>query len=175
MPTLVSPSRVGHGDHGRDDKSRRESPSVSLKLRIRVAVKRDTLTRELAQGADPTAAPARALRASQLTSGRRRRQMIRTWRRTIAEARQPAVTRAMVGIINRRAVLEAEDAIQELIERLRSPDPVTAKGMAMAERIVTDGISSPLYSPAERGTLRRQLLVATAELDPEPLELPSAA
>jgi hypothetical protein len=175
MPTLVSPSRVGHGDHGRDDKSRRESPSVSLKLRMRVAVKRDTLTRELAQGADPTATPERALRASQLTSGRRRRQMIRTWRRAIAEARQPAVTRAMVGIINRRAVLEAEDAIQELIERLRSPDPVTAKGMAMAERIVTDGASSPLYNPSGRGTLRRLMLVATAELDAEPFELPIAA
>ena len=72
-------------------------------------------------------------------------------------------------------MLEAEDAIQAMIERLRSPEPVTVKGMALAERIITDGLSSPLYGRAEPGTLRRLVLVATAELDLTPVELPVAA
>jgi hypothetical protein len=72
-------------------------------------------------------------------------------------------------------VLDAEDAIQATIERLRSPEPVAVKGMALAERIITDGLSSPLYARAEPGTLRRLVLVATAEPDPPPVELAVAA
>jgi hypothetical protein len=140
-----------------------------------VAMKREALTRELAEGADPTSSPERALRASQLISGRRRRQLVRTLRRTVSEARRPPMTRAPMVIIRRGAVLEAQDAINTMIARLRAPDPVAAKGMAIAERIVSDGASSPLYTGAEPGALRRQVLVATAELEPESDELPIAA
>ena len=175
MPTIDSPRRIRNSGRRLDDARRSDSLSDSFKRRVRVAVKRDALTRQLAQGADPEATPELILRAGQLTNNRRRRQMARTWRRTIDEAKRPAMTRAMVGIINRRAVLEGEDAIREMIERLSSPEPVTAKGMAMADRIVTDGISSPLYNPAERGSLRRQVLAATAEMDPDTFELPIAA
>jgi hypothetical protein len=101
--------------------------------------------------------------------------MIRTLSSTVAEARQPAMTRARVSIINRRAVLEAEDAIQAMVARLRSPDPIAVKGMAMAERILTDGVSSPLYNPAEPGTLRRLVLVSTAELGTQSIDWPIAA
>lgn len=85
------------------------------------------------------------------------------------------MTRAPMVIIRRGAVLEAQDAINTMIARLRAPDPVAAKGMAIAERIVSDGASSPLYTGAEPGALRRQVLVATAELEPESDELPIAA
>jgi hypothetical protein len=95
--------------------------------------------------------------------------MARSLRRTITEARSPTLSRPPVSIVNRRAVLEANDAIQTTIARLASPEPVSAKGMAMLEQILTDGASSPVYNPAEPGTLRRHLLVAKAELDPMPL------
>jgi len=154
---------------------RRGAPASSLRLRATVAARRNALTRELADGANPASTPERALRAAQLTSERRRRQMIRTFDRTLAEAHRPSVNRALVTIINRRAVLGAADAIQAMIERLRSPEPVSVRGMAQAEQIITDGLSSPLYGRAEPGTLRRLVLVATAELDPTPVELPVAA
>jgi hypothetical protein len=140
-----------------------------------VAARRNALTQELADGANPASTPEHALRARQLTSQHRRRQMVRTLNRTLAETHRPSVTRALVTIVNRRAVLEAEGAIQALIERLRSPEPVTVKGMALAERIISDGVSSPLYGRTEPGTLRRLVLAATAELDPTPVELPVAA
>ena len=168
MPTIASARRFR--DHDRDG-----APPSSLRLRMTVAARRDALTQELADGANPASTPERALRAAQLTSERRRRQMIRTLNRTLAEAHRPSVTRALVTLIDRRAVLEAEDAIQAMIERLRSPEPVSVRGMAQAERIITDGVSSPLYGRAEPGTLRRLVLVATAELDPTPVELPVAA
>lgn len=168
MPTIASARRFR--DHDRDG-----APPSSLRLRMTVAARRDALTQELADGANPASTPERALRASQLTSERRRRQMIRTLNRTLAEAHRPSVTRALVTLIDRRAVLEAEDAIQAMIERLRSPEPVSVRGIAQAERIITDGVSSPLYGRAEPGTLRRLVLVATAELDLTPVELPVAA
>ena len=168
MPTIASARRFR--DHDRDG-----APPSSLRLRMTVAARRDALTQELADGANPASTPERALRASQLTSERRRRQMIRTLNRTLAEAHRPSVTRALVTLIDRRAVLGAEDAIQAMIERLRSPEPVSVRGIAQAERIITDGVSSPLYGRAEPGTLRRLVLVATAELDLTPVELPVAA
>ena len=147
----------------------------SLKLRMAVAARRNALTQELAAGANPASTPERALRASQLTSDRRRRQLIRTLNRTLAEAQRPSVTRSLVTIVNRRAVLDAESAIQAMIERLRSPEPVTVTGMALVELIITDGVASPLYGRTEPGTLRRNVLVATAELDPTPAAVPVAA
>jgi hypothetical protein len=39
--------------------------------------------------------------------------------------------------------------------------------MARLDRLMTDGISSPLYAAAETGTLRRQITIATEAMDPE--------
>ena len=91
-------------------------------------------------------------------------------RRTIAEARRPARTRSAVPFIDRGAVLDAEAAIAEMIERLLAPRPVEAQGMAMLERIVTNADGSPLYNASERGTLRRMIRSATAALDAQPAQ-----
>jgi len=172
MPTIASPRKIEYLEPRGDDLA---AGGSSIRLRMRVARTRAALTEQLAEGADPTSSPELALRASQLTTERGRRQMARSLRRMISEARQPRLTRALVSIIDRYAVLEAKDAIQATIARLASPDPVAAKGMAMLERIVTDGISSPLYNRPEPGTLSRQLLVAKSELDPTPVDSPIAA
>lgn len=50
--------------HGGD---RSVARAHSLVLRMRVATRRDRLTRELAEGAEPSSSPERALRAAQLT------------------------------------------------------------------------------------------------------------
>ena len=75
-------------------------------------------------------------------------------------------------IIDRRAVVEAEEAVNALIARLSDNKPVAVRGMAMLELLLTDGASSPLYNAAEPGTLRRQIVVATETMDPEFAELP---
>ena len=146
-----------------------------LALRLRVAVKRDALNRELANGAAPARSPELALRASQLVSDHERRKVANGWRRALRDAHRPATTRSTASIVHRRAVIEAEDAIDGLIARLTDADPIAADGMALVERLMTDGVSSPLYNTAEPGTLRRQVMVATEALDPELTELPLAA
>lgn len=172
MPTIASPRSIERIEARRD---RVGSDNASISLRMRVATHRGALTERLAQGADSTSSPELALRASQLTTDRRRRQLARSLRRTVSEARNPAPTRALVSIVNRRAVFEAEDAIQATIGRLASPDPVAVKGMAMLERILSDGASSPLYGRSEPDAFRHQLLLAKSEMDLAPVDFSIAA
>lgn len=155
---------AGDGDH----RGSRPAEPRSLPLRMRVAASRERLNRELAEDADPGSSPELALRASQLTSGRRRKQLVRSLRRIISEAHHPPLTRMRVVIINRAAVVDAEVAINTMIARLNSAEPVRAEGMAIAEWMLTDGARSPLYNAVEPGALRRVVLVATPALGSEP-------
>jgi hypothetical protein len=134
-------------------------------VRLRVAVHRGELTRALAEGADPGATYELAVRGRQLTSQRYRRALARSLRRTIAEAHKLGMTRAQIAVINRGAVLGAEDALVELIERLGSPNPVQARGMAILERILTNADRSPLYNSCGPGALRGMVCAAAAAMD----------
>jgi len=138
---------------------------MSTISKLRVAARRGTLTRELADGVAPESSPELTLRAAQLTSLRTRRQLARTYERTLGEARRRRPVHRFV-TPNRIAVLESEEAITALIEQLRGPDPVTPQGMAMAERVITAGDWSPLWDRAEPGVLRRTVLLTNVALEP---------
>jgi hypothetical protein len=148
----------------RDRRDARPPGAASLTLRFRVAVARDRLTRNLADGAEPTSSPELALRAAQLTSRRRCQQLVRTLQRTTRQAHKPPGLRPAV-IINRCAVVVAEDAIEAVIARLSYAEPVRAQGMAMAERMITEAAESPLYSAGDPEALRRRALAALDALD----------
>jgi hypothetical protein len=77
------------------------------------------------------------------------------------------MTRSSLSIVDRGAVVDAEAEIDAVIELLSSRRPVAVKGMAMVERLITDGVASPLYNDAAPGTLRRQLVAAASALEPE--------
>jgi hypothetical protein len=162
LSTTSVSSKFTHRDRSPGDHAVRRS----LPVRIRVAANRNALTRELATGAPASASSELTLRAAQLSSRRHRRQMAASWRQSAKEARQPAAHFAYATIIRRRAVVDAEDAIDALLVRLSSGEPVAPQGMAILDRLTTDGVSSPLYVAAEPGTLRRQLIVATEAMDP---------
>ncbi len=145
------------------DTSNRARP---LRVHVRTALQRRELTRELAEGIDPGASEQHALRAAQLTSESNRKTFAKTLRRTVAEARRPRIGRGPVVIIRRRAVVDAEDAIRTMIERLSSSAPVQAQGMAMLERILTNEGNSPLYTPSSPGALAHEITVATDAMEP---------
>ena len=69
MPTITSPRRIEGLEPRRDRLGPDDAP---IRLRMRVATHRAALTEQLAEGADPTSSPELALRASPLTSDRRR-------------------------------------------------------------------------------------------------------
>jgi hypothetical protein len=136
-----------------------------LSLRMKVSLQRHALTQDLAAGAPPTASAELTLRAAQLISVRRRRQLARSLRRLLNEARSIPLIRST--IIHRHGVVQAEDAINALIARLDENQPVAVQGMAMLEQLLSDGASSPLYNAARLGALRRQVEVITEAMDPE--------
>jgi hypothetical protein len=63
-------------------------------------------------------------------------------------------------------VIDASDAIDVLVKRLHSPEPIAAEGAALTERMLGDSSWSPLYSAAPRGALRRLVVLASAALEP---------
>lgn len=164
MPTISLPPRAdltAVPRHTGTDRSTRP-----LKLRAYTVTHRQSLTRELSEGASPASSPALALRAEQLTSERRCRTLARSLRHTVDEALYPLPRRAMFGLARRSAVLDARDAIDVLVKRLRSPEPVAAEGVALIERMLSDGAWSPLYNAGPEGALRRLVVMATAALEP---------
>ncbi|HET6867144.1 MAG TPA: hypothetical protein VFH80_14590 [Solirubrobacteraceae bacterium] len=66
---------------------------------------------------------------------------------------------------DRREVLAASAVINALERRLRGPEPLAARGMAMLRELLTEPTSS-LYRPEERGALGDRLRAAAAALEP---------
>ena|ERR1700761_2077561 len=157
MPTIASPPHAAVYD--RRDASR-------LAVRLRVALQRAALTQSLSEGADASSSPELALRAQQLVDARERRILARTLERTLDEAGEPRLSLYGPTPVRRREVLNAEKPLRILIERLRDDRPVAAEGMALIERLITDGCWSPLYNLTVPGSLRRLAVLATAALDP---------
>jgi hypothetical protein len=101
--------------------------------------------RALADGADPASEPGLRDRARRLTSSRTRRR--------IAKALED-VERGPGVPVRHEQVAEALDLLSELTSALRSRERVSARGVLLARRIVTDGCG-PLYAPnAPRAALR---------------------
>src|SRR4051794_33809567 len=95
------------------------------------------LDRALADGADPASEPDLGARARRLTSWRTRRRVARALEEV---ERGPGVP------VRRDQVREARDLLAELATALRSRDRVSARGVLLARRIITDGCG-PLYAP----------------------------
>ena len=101
--------------------------------------------RALAEGADPASEPGLGERARRLTSWRTRRRVARALEEVELGPGVP---------VRHDQVVEALDLLSELTTALRSRERVSARGVLLARRIVTDG-AGPLYAPdAPRAALR---------------------
>jgi hypothetical protein len=162
--SVISKERLGW--HGAESDLAETGPRA-LALRLRVTWTRRRLTRQLAEGADPGSSPELELRAARLTSDRERKQLVKSLRRTVRQAHERPLYRGG-SIINRRAVLDAEGAINAMIARLSYAEPVRAQGMAIADRMLRNEDNSPLYDIGEPGALRHLVSEATEALEPLP-------
>lgn len=136
------------------------SPPFSLRVRARwcsrvrpawiVWWRAARLDRELAAGASPRASALLALRAQRITGRRSRRRLADGLARAIrdAQATTPGFSAAVRP--HRREVLAARTVLATLDRRLRAPEPVTARGVALLRVLLTEG-TSPLYRPGEPG------------------------
>ena len=116
-----------------------------------MALRRDRLDHELADGRAPDSFEARALRAVQLAGMRERRRTARALRALVRRADRPQLLTSAVPV-SRRAVLPSREGLLGLAERLERPDPVNPCGVARALVLLTDG-NGPLYDRGSAGSV----------------------
>ena len=111
-----------------------------------------------------TVAPGTALglHAARLTSDRERDGVVLALRRVSRQARETRPLRSTTVAVHRANVVAAEDAIEAVALRLRSPRSVSAMGMARLRRLLTDG-AGPMYAGG-MGDLDGRLRAALAVL-----------
>jgi hypothetical protein len=123
-----------------------------------------SLDHQLAAGCSPESNRLLAARAQDIVSLPRRTSVARSWDHLLRVARRAPADRTRAVPLNVAAILAAEPAIQELMERLTAPMPVTARGVAAATIPLTDA-TSPVYRQHSEA-LAGLLDVAVTQLDP---------
>lgn len=138
---------------------------VRVRLRDQLAARWNAgrLDRALAQGISPEASAALALRAQRLTEPDRRWTLAGALRRIVRDADRNRPRRGSRIVPNRRAVKAARDALSRLADTLDDPGPVSARGVAQAWLLVTDG-TGPLYNARSDVPLGVRALQAADEL-----------
>jgi hypothetical protein len=137
---------------------------LTLGVRIRALVHRGRLDGMLADGADPASSAELALRASRLTRRGYRRALADSFDEAVSIAEGRELRLSAVPPLARREVRAARAALLELSRALRSERHVSPAGVALAQRLLTDG-SGPLYLTAEHDALWHAARRATVALE----------
>lgn len=138
-----------------------------------------SLDRRLAAGCPPEWSRPLAARAQLIVSLPWREALAADWERVVERLGRPAQPR-LAGtprlggtLLRREAVTVAVPDIRRLIDALRAPLPVPARGVATASVLLTDGIG-PLYNPASPVSITDAVTEAVSSLDPaQPLMHPA--
>lgn len=138
-------------------------PGTPLTLRGRVWLHRRRLDERLATGASPSSSPELSRRADQLASLHCRRGIAAGLERVLEAANEPPRGHSASVPVARREILANAGLIQELANDLRQGDRVNARGVAMVERLLTDG-GSPLYAACTTAHLEEALRHARSAL-----------
>jgi hypothetical protein len=125
-----------------------------------------SLDSQLASGLAPESSPLLAARAVAIVSVRMRRELARNWQDLLIRARgETQFTRTRRIPLCRDRIIGAEHEIEAMLEALDAPLPLPARGIAMANLLITDG-TGPLYNRASPIELETALLRVTRHLDP---------
>jgi hypothetical protein len=132
--------------------------------RLRSSLRRASLDRALAVGADPSESPLLACRAAQLTSPRYRRKLAAWVAARVAAAGEGPRGRSAAVAPDREEVVAGAEQLQGIQELLRSSRPVYARGAAMLRALLGDGCGN-LYAPCRPGALSDELESITVALE----------
>lgn len=122
----------------------RETGPGSLTARIAAWTFAGRLDQQLALGFAGKPGTPLAAHARRLESPRERRSIACSFERTVADAHDGSAWRTGRIPLHRNNIRTAQDTVQVIIDRLRSPRPVQARGMARLRRVLADG-GGPLY------------------------------
>jgi hypothetical protein len=136
----------------------------SPQLRQRVFARRRALDLDLADGADPAASAALALRARQLVAPTTRHALAASLEALVDEAMRPPAHLGIGVPLPRREILEARPMLLRLAACLRAERPVYARGMALLSWLLAEG-AGPAYNAHARTDLREMLAAVADALD----------
>jgi hypothetical protein len=134
---------VPHGETGLAVRQRRRSDNLFARLRSR------KLDAQLAAGIPPEKSRQLAVRAAMLTAPDSRELLAACWEDLVHAAQLPARRYDPRVPVASAQVKAAEEDIAGLVQTLRAPQPVAARGMAEATDLLQDG-RGPVYNPNSR-------------------------
>jgi hypothetical protein len=117
-------------------------------VRGRAFVRRRTLVRRLAQGAEPSCDAELRCCAERLSSRRGRLGLAVGLERLLEAAEEPRTPLTSAVPLNRREILEHESRLLGLVAELSSRERLGVRGLALLERMLPDS-ESPFYAAAE--------------------------
>ncbi len=137
---------------------------LTVGVRLRTLVRRGRLDRMLADGADPASSAELALRGRRLTRRSYRRALADSFDEAVSIAEGRELRLSAVPPMATREIRAARAALLELSRALRSERQVAPAGVALAQRLLTDG-TSPLYLTSEHDGLWHAARRATVALE----------
>jgi len=130
--------------------SRCRKPTLEDRLIARMLAR--SIDRELAAGIAAGSSEAHAARLEQLTTERTRRRVARTLERLIERVDSPPPRVRIITAPCREQVRRAEGPIRSTAARLRSAEPLEARGIAALTTLLSD-FRGPCYAPSPLGAL----------------------
>jgi hypothetical protein len=132
---------VPRGETALAVRQRRRTDNPLARLRSR------KLDAQLAAGKSPESGRALAVRAAMLTTPASRETLATCWEMLVATARIPTRPFSPHVPVAAGQVKSAEPDIAVLVDTLRAPQPVAARGIAAASELLADG-RGPAYNPS---------------------------
>ncbi len=129
----------------------------------RVWLHRGRLDTLLARGERPDASAELRRRAEQLGSPKCRKGLAVSLRNALKAAHEPPATFSSRAPLSRQEIRACASLIEEVAAHLEGPEPVSVRGVALVERLLSWG-GSPLYAPHLDGALEGDLRHARAAL-----------
>jgi len=141
------------------------SGGAPVALRLRVYLTRGRLARQIASGRSCDATAPLALRARQLTNRRTRKQIARQLREIVDYVDRVGSRRVISAVvIERGAVADGRKPLLRLAKRLERTAPISPKGIALAQTLLTDGLG-PLFNRQSRLSVAEAVCVIEDALD----------
>ena len=130
-----------------------------------VALLAPVLDSRLAAGRSPESDGLLAARAERLVSVSTRRRLVQRWEKMVGLAHAAPRPRSPHAPLCRGRIVDAMGDVRVMLNALSTPFPVSARAVAMASRLLSDG-TGPLYNRSCAVPLSTALREVTAQLDP---------
>jgi hypothetical protein len=132
--------------------------------RILARLLASSLDRQLAAGRAAESTHLLATRAHELASAPLRRELGRDFDHLLELVHGAVVPRSPRVLVSRESITDVEPELREMLTKLTTPLPTSARGVAMVRILLTDG-AGPLYNRSCSTSLRSAIQAAAAQLD----------